>query len=94
MEAIGVFNQILKRCDEFPTDRAAAERFICNKRQLMQGEGVQTQATLEVQERSEQQLENIEQLSQQIYKNNNLNSDGYQGLSGVKEVCNWNNPSQ
>ena len=72
MEAIGVFNQILKLCDEFPTDHAAAERFIRDKRQLMQGEGVQTQSTLEAQERSEQQLKNIEQLSQQI---KNLNSD-------------------
>ena len=72
MEAIGVFNQILRLCDEFPTDRAATERFIRDKRQLMQGEGVQTQSTLDAQERSEQQLKNIEQLSQQI---KNLNSD-------------------
>ena len=71
-EVVEVFNQVLRLCDEFPSERDAAEEFIREKRQMVQSESVQTQSTLEALEHSGKQLEEMRRLSQLI---KNLNND-------------------
>ena len=85
MEVIGVFNQVLRLCDKFPAECADAEKFIREKLQMMQSEGVQTHSTLEAQEHSEQLLKRIKQLNQRI---NNLNSDINVAKASLSQRCN------